>query len=618
MPDPIKSEGTFELKFKTEKSFTAFGQEYAKCYANMNTKGTLTAPAKAGANTYNIDFHLDCGCDTVLANFKVAYDKTFPSTARPTGLQQEQDRDWTGNVLLCKVRGGVPTVPTVPVRRGFTSRIPVTSTVTTLVSDLANQPWQDGYALGKGVNAVTGSLSAQALDAFSVTEAKSFNSNTAYSNIYSTSDVDKLINTSASGSYNMDGITINASTSYLNQIKQSELDMTILATYQVEYNDYDTISIASVKFAAPAQKLLDAGDFEKFRSLYGDYYLAGSRRVATFQAVYTISAQSEEDLTQVKAALGVSAPAMFTAEGEAEFKSATAHKNVSISFNLNMQGVSKSTPDWPKEPIGIETVQLYLAWFQKYNVPVPSRAEMIHYSQIDNRIPTTLPIDPNIFSAVGDIYFNTYLLQITLNSLPSTWQGSYPTKVHSVVQKVNANAQSLVQDAPTRQSLGSEVTALLNDLNNINQRYIFIQSVRKLQASEPGINAGQDQTRTFGSINYPNAANDPAFVIQFKSEHYEQQWHVGHRYHDFNLEVNGTIVQWQLHQVWDNGTDGQWWKTKQKNNSDFVLLNNGAAIHCESEYDRGFSNSLNVWFVDNSLIPGPVNEVLATAALATE
>ncbi|UOQ50755.1 hypothetical protein [Hymenobacter cellulosivorans] len=601
MIDPIISEGTFELKFKAEKPFQVFGQQYLKCYANLAVKGSMSAPTPTGPLGYTVNFKLDCGCESVMGQFQKAYDKTF------SGATTVQDRDWTGQVVLCKLVG---TPAPAPARRGFRARIPslqaTNSTTTTLVSDLSGQPWLDGYALGKGVNAVTGVLSAQALNPFTVKQAQSQNSHTTYANIFSTSDVDQLINVSASGSYNMDGITVNASTSYLSQIKQSTLDLTILATYQVEYNDYDTINSSTVSFAPQAQQLIDAGQFDKFRALYGDYYLAGSRRQATFRAVYTVSANSSETLTQVKASLGASAPDMFTAQGEAEFKSAIANKNVSVSFFLDMQGMPTNAPNRPTAPIGMDTVQEYLQWFQQYNEPVPGHAEMIHYSQISAKIPTTLPIDPNIFSAVGDIYFNTYLLQITLNSLPSSWQGSYPTQVNSVVKKVMANAQTLVEDDATRTSLSGQVSALLNDLNNLSQRYLFIQTIQKLQSSEPAIGASQSESGKFGSTNYTNAANDPAFVIQYTSQNYEQGYKIGHRSHDFDIAVDGTIVQWELHQVWDDGSDGTWHKNNQNNNSDYILLNNSARIHCESEYDRGFNNTLSVWYVANSLIPGSV------------
>ncbi|PJJ59532.1 hypothetical protein [Hymenobacter chitinivorans] len=616
MPTPsTTSAGIFELRFQTEQSFLQFGQQYARCYANLAVPGQLSAPAETGQQTYSIDFSLDCGCDAVLTEFRQAYDLTFPAPDTAPAAPGP-GRDWTGELRLCRV---VPATPAAqrPVR-DFTSRIPrapfESSSTTTLVADLAGQPWLDGYALGKGVNAVTGSLSAQALAPFATTPATTTNSATNYSNINSTSAVDQLIDVSASGSYNLDGVTISASASYLSEIKQSELDMTILATYQVEYTDYDTITIAGLHFTPQAQQLIEQGNFTAFRNLYGDYYIAGTKREASFQAVYTISADSEQTLTQVQAALGASAPDMFTAQGEATFKQATSASNVSVNFYLNMQGMPSNAPGRPTAPIGIDTVQEYLTWFQDNNVPEPAQAELIHYSQINPNIPNTLPINPSVFSAVGSLYFNTYLLQITLNSLPDSWQGSYPQQVNALVKQVTANQQTIVNDPATLQSLTSQVNALYNELNNLNQRYIFIQSIAALQASEPSVGSRQSQTLTYGSITYPNAANDPDFVIQSTHQNYAESGHVGHKEHDFNLAPGGVIVQWQLHQVWADGTDGSWWKNSQRNNSNYILLNTSANVHCESAYDRGFDNTLWVWYVDSALLPGPVSNTTQMAA----
>ncbi|UOQ69982.1 hypothetical protein [Hymenobacter cellulosilyticus] len=146
MSGPTKSEGVFELRFKTEKSFQHFGQQYLRCYGNLGLQGKLSAPDDAGQLTYTIGFQMDCGCQSVLGKFRKAYDKTFPTPGAAPA--PGPDRDWTGQVLFCKV---VPPAAAAP-HRGFTHRIAkaANSTTTTLVADLARQPWLNGYALGNG------------------------------------------------------------------------------------------------------------------------------------------------------------------------------------------------------------------------------------------------------------------------------------------------------------------------------------------------------------------------------------------------------------------------------------------------------------------------------------
>ncbi|MCB2377979.1 hypothetical protein LGH70_10330 [Hymenobacter sp. BT635] len=495
---------------------------------------------------------------------------------------------------------------------------PLSASTTTLVSDLGNQPWQDIYQLGKGVNAVTGILCGHALEPSTVTPAQHKDAHTSFTSVTSTSDVDSLITASASATYNIGGLSMNASSEYLSQVKQSKMDMTILATYEVFYNDYDVLAPAGLQFTGDAKQLLDAGRFEDFRKLYGDYYIGGYKRMATFRAIYTISTTSEETLDQVKAAIGAEVPDMFTAEGETAFKKAIANKDVAMSFDLDMHGISPTAAEQPSVPAGIDTMQQYLKWFQDNNSPVPDRAELIHYSQLDNRIPTTLPISPDVFTAIGLLYFNTYRVQIMHHSLPPTWQDTYTTQVHTLAATVNANAQNLAGDAPTLAALSTQATTLLTNINNLTQRYIFLHAIRAMQVVEPGIgdDYGQDSSRTFGSIVYPNAANDPAFVIQSSSVNSWQDWESGHVDHDFSLPVSGPIIQWQLQRNKDD--DGMWWKNSQLNNTSFILLNNNANIHCHSDFDRGINNTLTVWFVDKSLVPNYTPGVVAAAAPAAE
>ena len=48
--------GSFELNFKREEDFKAFGYEYAKCYLNMSLNGHIEPPVKTGPKRYKVDF----------------------------------------------------------------------------------------------------------------------------------------------------------------------------------------------------------------------------------------------------------------------------------------------------------------------------------------------------------------------------------------------------------------------------------------------------------------------------------------------------------------------------------------------------------------------------------
>ncbi|SFD78271.1 hypothetical protein SAMN05518672_103198 [Chitinophaga sp. CF118] len=475
--------------------------------------------------------------------------------------------------------------------------------VTTLATDIAGQPWLPEYAFGKGVNAVTGNLAGTAVVIPAVKPATGQSSITTYSSITSSSDVEKQISASADGSYNMDGMTVSASTSYLTEIKQSELYMTVIATFESSSNGYDTVSYpgTSITLTEQARALVDKGDFATFRNIYGDYLISGSKKCAYFRAIFTLHTTSESDLQKLEASIGADVPEIFTAKGNTAFQEAIKQSNASVNMTLNMQGYSGNPPSGKWD---ISTVSEALTWFTAHMAPIEVLTEMIHYSIVDSRIPTTLNIDPSIFSAVSDIYLNAYMLDISWASLPDEWQYIYEVQVTSLVKQVRFSAQELVTNDSLRATLYSEVTQLLSTLQNLYQRVVFIKRIKSLQPGEPAIGQSESGTQLYGSTNYPNKANDPAFKIQYVSQNFKETGHVGHKYHTFYIAPdNGIIIQWELHAVWTDGTDGTWYLEQQNNNMSHILLNNAAKITAVSELSRGFDNTLTVWYVDASLIP---------------
>ncbi len=127
-----KSSGSFQLHFNNERAYSAFGREYAKCYANMSVRGEFDKPVSTEPMTYEVTFKADCGCDTVLKNFSIGYQKTFknatqaeialtpllftgPENHVQTLCQQLTDNadDYTATLLTC----AMPTNSTQQVRR---------------------------------------------------------------------------------------------------------------------------------------------------------------------------------------------------------------------------------------------------------------------------------------------------------------------------------------------------------------------------------------------------------------------------------------------------------------------------------------------------------------------
>ena len=85
---PNTSSGSFDMEFKTEKSYTAFGKEYARCYANVGARARFNRPVPKGERGYTVAFEADCGCDTLIGRFNQAYKKTFDGPAGPDLAQE--------------------------------------------------------------------------------------------------------------------------------------------------------------------------------------------------------------------------------------------------------------------------------------------------------------------------------------------------------------------------------------------------------------------------------------------------------------------------------------------------------------------------------------------------
>ncbi|MGE6120344.1 hypothetical protein [Aeromonas media] len=100
-----ESAGTFLLNFNNNRAFELFGREYLKCYANLSAKGKMSKPLPTGPLSYTVDFAMDCGCNSVLFDFNLAYKKTFGNQAQAP-LWRESD--YEAEIVLCQLMREAP------------------------------------------------------------------------------------------------------------------------------------------------------------------------------------------------------------------------------------------------------------------------------------------------------------------------------------------------------------------------------------------------------------------------------------------------------------------------------------------------------------------------------
>ena len=111
----------------------------------------------------------------------------------------------------------------------LTTVVGAAADTTTLDTTEANDPWRREYRLGLGVDAVTGQLRASGVKPFTVKDTSPLAATYSYSLVQNESDLSTLISGSAKGSYNIEGVTVTAGTSFLNSVKVNELSVTLVA-----------------------------------------------------------------------------------------------------------------------------------------------------------------------------------------------------------------------------------------------------------------------------------------------------------------------------------------------------------------------------------------------------
>lgn len=476
--------------------------------------------------------------------------------------------------------------PTAPAHR-FTG-----DPTTELSPTIAGLPWGDGYALGKGVDAITGDLAGTALEHFAVHESTTKSSSEHYRFIQTDSDLDTEIEASASGKYNISGVDVSASTKYLTKIKYSELAITLLATYEVSYEGYDVPD--EYVLTAKAREALS--DPPRFRHAYGDYFVAGVQRRARFTAVYVCQATSAEKMEEFKASFAGEAPEVFSAEGSMRFMQAASSHSISISADLYMEGYEGTEPSGPWNP---ETIMKALSWFKEHQHGKPLAALLQHYSTLEPTYPRSVDIPPNVFVDLRRLYTQVWNVRAMFGSAPRPYQQRFQDEFTKLVSEVEANQSVMATDTAKRATCDQGAQILVSALGDVFDREDFYFKVRKAVGTEPA--KGQEidegtgqQTWMYGFSVYTKS---PAVDIHVWEQSYREDWHVGWRERTLEFaDDKALVVGWEVVSNWGDGTNGQWQKTLDQN-----LLQSRAGVHVKSLYDRGCDWTLRVYWVDAAL-----------------
>ncbi|HWT02546.1 MAG TPA: hypothetical protein VN256_20000 [Pyrinomonadaceae bacterium] len=462
---------------------------------------------------------------------------------------------------------------------------------TELESVVSAIPWGDAFTFGAGVDAITGGVAGTAVKPFTPKEPGPTSSWEHYSFIQSDSELNREVEASASGKYNIGSVALSASTSYLSKIQYSELTVTLLAKFQSQFERYDEAD--HYELTEEAKGLM--ADPAKFRKAYGDYFVAGGRRSSRFTAVYTCKTTTAKSMEEFKASFGGAAPNVFSAEGSARFLQAASEHNVRVTADLVMEGHKPgSVPNGPWTP---EKIMEALAWFKDNLDGVNLQAKLKHYSTIDPNYSRTVEVAPDVFVELRQLYTTVWDIRSGYASLPRYYQDQFKKAYTAVDSGVTANQNILATDADKRLDYQQKADELMSDINDVYARMDFYFKVVSQVGKEPGKDKRIDegtgqQTWIYGFSTYTKSG---AVVINSNSMRYRESWHVGHRENTFEFGPKGDhlIVGWEVISNWNDGTNGGWWKAV-----DQILLKDYLAVHVTSLYDRGCDWSLIVYYVD--------------------
>jgi hypothetical protein len=482
-------------------------------------------------------------------------------------------------------------VESVPEPRYARTKIKVTGDQKTELDPvISGIPWGDPFTFGAGVDAVTGSVTGSALKPFTPKKRTIKTSSEHYSFIQSDSDLNREVEVSASGKYNIEGVTVSASSKYLGRLEFSELAITLLAKYQSEYDGYDEAD--SYELTDDAKKLIT--EPPKFRKAYGDYFIAGGKRSSLFTATYTCKSSTAKSMDEFKASLGGEAPEVFTAEGSVRFLQAASQHNISISADLFIEGYQGTSPIGPWTP---EKIMEALAWFKSNEEGTDLQAKLKHYSTIDPNYPRTIEVAPEVFVELRQLYTTVWDIRSGYDSLPRYYQEQFKRAYTEVDSGVPANQSIMATDADKRLAYQQKADSLMSNLNDVYARMDFYFKVLNVVGTEPAkddkIEEGTgQQTWMYGFSTYTKSG---AVVIQNRYMRYNESWQIGWREHTFEFGPDGKylIVGWEVISNWNDGSNGSWWKAVDR-----ILMTDHAAVHVKSQYDRGCDWSVIVYYVD--------------------
>lgn len=452
--------------------------------------------------------------------------------------------------------------------------------------------WLENFALGIGINAETGQVNAlSALTPFEVGPPPANVGRFDYFLVEDAASYQWHLSTEASGSGNVEGVTLAGSASYATSVAYSSTTITIGARWSSRSSGYETITNPTLSAEAAA---LAKESPARFRERYGDYFVQGRLPGAMFVGLFVLEASSLTSMQEFKASFSASAPDIFSASGSVAFgemiNKHSLRKHIRI-FEYGGDGP-------PPQELTPEGVYKALLAFQAKHQTVGLDAQLVAYFSLTDAIPSTLELPSRAWPELNALYSGFRQAEAAYRGTPEPYRRAHAKAYEALSVDIKANRAKLLNSHDLRLEYLNRVDALATILDVISERWTFWQKV--VNSVEPP----RDQYQPGGSgpqwTYGPDRLYDPKGTTVYSETKSDVRSPAGWLWHDFEFNYlapeDRVIVRWRVTDGWDSDTNGRWCKS----NAERGLGARTLKIKGDGKLNRGINWHLEVWTVSRA------------------
>ncbi len=419
---------------------------------------------------------------------------------------------------------------------------------TSLEPFVSHIPWNDSYRFGYGMDASTG-LPAERLQAvapftpMSTTLEVPTTTKMFLQFINSDSEYEKEVQTEFSTSFSGYGVTVEASGKYLNNIKYSEKETTLILKYFVKETAPRLFDPTYYTLSEDAKTYLSQNK-DDFRNRYGDYFIAGATYGAQYIATLHIKAKSSEKIKEIETKLQVSSSlisAGATAEFKQKFREATKDSEVKVVRTTIGGDETKLSAGTTPEQM-FDDLNTFIQSCTKDN-RAPLETYMLRFNQIPDgySIASEINVNSCTFSATRELSKNYLALSrraeviadLDKETFQAGVQNDYTQEYDTLINEINDNKQAIFKDINKIETYGTEVKTTLNKFSDLIDRQSFFMKLVQLQSKWEKVTNGHGRESGFKtyylSRTVDNDISKPSKEDLYKDSHSEA-WHIGWRY----------------------------------------------------------------------------------------